>query len=76
MLDGTQLPLMPTLLTPPFLPPAATCSQIWMHTRCYHIPDEDPVPETAFLCDTCNSLGGGPEAAAAARAALHNRHLP
>ncbi|KAL4420457.1 hypothetical protein ABPG75_010113 [Micractinium tetrahymenae] len=33
-----------------------TCN-IWQHTRCYHIADDQPVPEHQFTCDTCRARG-------------------
>ena len=48
--------LSPFSLSPPSFPcPPLPCSQIWMHTRCYNIPDEDPVPEDAFVCENCQA---------------------
>lgn len=45
-------------LTPwPPLPRRPRCSNIWQHTRCYHIPDDQPVPEHQFTCDTCRAQG-------------------
>lgn len=38
-------------------PPCPRCSNIWQHTRCYHIADDQPVPEHQFTCDTCRARG-------------------
>ena len=35
-------------------PPPHPCSNIWMHTRCYDVPDDQPVPD-AFVCDQCQA---------------------
>lgn len=46
-----------------------------MHTRCYKIPDDQPVPD-AFTCDSCAAAGPHAQHAHAEQHAHVEQHPP